>query len=113
MRHRRFILALTLALAGCNLRGADAGPGNEPTDDLEATRQSLAPIGEILLVRVNHDRDVLGLPALTPSQALDMAAGLRAEDMLTRELPWPDRPGGHLGPRTGPDGCRRIPRTIG
>ena len=89
MRHQRLILALTLALAGCNLRGADIGPGNAPATDLDATRQSLAPIGEVLLVRVNHDRDVLGLPALTPSQALDMAAGLRAEDMLTR---------GYLGP---------------
>jgi len=83
------LLLVGLALAACNLRPVDVGPGDAPTNDLAATRQSLAPIGEILLVRVNHDRDVLGLPALTPSQALDQVAGLRAEDMLTR---------GYLGP---------------
>ena len=84
MKHRQLFLALTIVLAGCNLRGADDDPGGTPAADLAATRQSLAPIGEMLLVRINHDRDVLGLPALTPSQALDQVAGLRADDMLSR-----------------------------
>jgi uncharacterized protein YkwD len=92
VRHFAIAWILMLALAGCNLRGADAVPGEAPATDLAATRQSLTPIGEMLLVRINHDRDVLSLPALTPSQALDQVAGLRAEDMLAR---------GYLGP-TGP-----------
>jgi len=83
------LLLVGLALAACNLNADDVGQRAAPTDELAATRQSLAPMGEILLVRVNHDRDVLGLPALTPSQALNQVAGLRAEDMFTR---------GYLGP---------------
>jgi len=91
--HRRLIVALSILLAGCNLRGVEAGPGGTPAADLAATRQSLTPMGEMLLVRVNHDRDVLGLPALTPSQALDQVAGLRAEDMLARGYVGPNVPG--------------------
>jgi hypothetical protein len=66
-------LLVGLALAACNLNTDNGGQRDAPTDELAATRQSLAPMGEILLVRVNHDRDVLGLPALTPSQALNQA----------------------------------------
>lgn len=93
MRHFAIAGLLILALAGCNLPAGDVGPVAGPTNDLAATRQSLAPIGEMLLVRINHDRDVLGLPALTPSQALDQVAGLRAEDMLAREYVGPIGPG--------------------
>ncbi len=84
MKHRRLFLALTIALAGCNLRGANVDPAGAAAADPAATRQSLAPIGEMLLVRINHDRDVLGLSALTPSQALEQVAELRADDMLAR-----------------------------
>ena len=73
-----------ILLAGCNLpSGGDAAPPAAGAD-LVATRQALAPLAETLLVRINHDRDVLDLPAYTPSQALDDIAGLRAEDMLMR-----------------------------
>lgn len=83
------ILLLGLALSGCNLPVPAPAITEEPADDLAATRQALVPIAEALLVRVNHDRDVLGLPALVPSQALNQVAGLRVEDMLVR---------GYLGP---------------
>jgi uncharacterized protein YkwD len=85
-----FVVTLALALAACNLprTQGDSG-GGSAFGDLAATRESLSPLAETLLGRINHDRDVLGLPAFTPSQALDQVAGLRAEDMLIR---------GYLGP---------------
>jgi len=89
VRQTGIALALVLALAGCNLRSMDVSSGGSADVDLAATRESLIPMGETLLVRINRDRDVLGLPAFTPSPALDQVAGLRAEDMLIR---------GYLGP---------------
>jgi len=79
------MLTLVLALAACNLQSEEISGGGKMQGDLAATRESLVPIGETLLVRINHDRDVLGLSAYTPSQALDEVAGLRAEDMLIRD----------------------------
>jgi uncharacterized protein YkwD len=90
VRRSVFVVTLALALAACNLprTEGDSG-GGSAVGDLAATRESLAPLAATLLVRINHDRDVLGLPAFTPSQALNQVAGLRAEDMSIR---------GYLGP---------------
>lgn len=77
------VLAMSLT-SGCNLGRTSALPaagGETPGASLDV---ALQPIGESLKVRVNRDRDVLGLPALVASQALDEAARLRAEDMLIR-----------------------------
>lgn len=87
MPHRRTIMAtllLGLALASCNLQRAGPAATQQPSADLVATRQALVPMADALLVRVNHDRDVLGLPALVPSQALEQVAALRVDDMLVR-----------------------------
>ncbi len=78
------MLTLVLALAACNFQSEEISGGGTAEGNLAATRESLVLIAETLLVRINHDRDVLGLPAYTPSQALDEVAGLRAEDMLVR-----------------------------
>lgn len=86
-------LVISLGLTSCNLASSGVAPGGLTGGDLAATRQDLTPIGEMLLVRINHDRDVLGLPALTPSQALDQVAGLRAEDMLARDYLASNGPG--------------------
>lgn len=93
MRQAGIALLLMLALAGCNLRSVDVSGGGSAEGDLAATRESLIPLAETLLVRINHDRDVLGLPAFTPSEALDQVAGLRAEDMLIRGYLGPAGPG--------------------
>lgn len=92
-QHYLLILAAWAAtlLAACNLDQGNSSPGSDL--DLAATRQALTPLGEALKVRLNRDRDVLGLPALVPSQALDQAAGLRAEDMLVRDYLGPVGPG--------------------
>jgi uncharacterized protein YkwD len=92
---RRAIVALVLvlALSACGLRGGGAVAGGSGGGDLAATREALLPIGESLLARINHDRDVLGLPAFAPSQALNQVAGLRAEDMLVRGYVGPVGPG--------------------
>jgi uncharacterized protein YkwD len=93
LKRGRSLLIVMFALAGCNLvqrEGAAAGP---VSGDLAATREALVPLAETLLVRINHDRDVLGLPGYTPSQALDEVAGLRAEDMLIRGYVGPIGPG--------------------
>jgi hypothetical protein len=84
VRQAGIALVMVLALAGCNLRSMDVSGVGSAEADLTATRESLIPMAETLLVRINHDRDVLGLPAFTPSLALDQVAGLRAEDMLIR-----------------------------
>jgi uncharacterized protein YkwD len=84
VRRTGIALILLAALVGCNFQGTSASGGGAADGDLAATREALVPMAETLLVRVNHDRDVLGLPAFTPSQALDQVAGLRAEDMLSR-----------------------------
>ena len=82
--HRVLIVVLgAVMVAGCNLERRDALPGGAGVD-VASTQETLLPIGESLKVRVNRDRDVLGLPALVASQALDEAARLRAEDMLIR-----------------------------
>jgi uncharacterized protein YkwD len=93
VRRTGIVLTLVLALTACNLWGADTPEGGLAAGDLAATREALLPMGETLLVRINHDRDVLGLPAFTPSQALDQVAGLRAEDMLVRDYLGPIGPG--------------------
>lgn len=93
MRQTGIALALVLALAGCNLRSMHVSSGGSADVDLAATREALIPMAETLLVRINHDRDVLGLPAFTPSLALDQVAGLRAEDMLIRDYLGPVGPG--------------------
>jgi len=84
VRRTGIALILLAVFAGCNFHGTGASDGGSADGDLAATREALVPMAEILLVRINHDRDVLGLPALTPSQALGQVAGLRAEDMLIR-----------------------------
>jgi uncharacterized protein YkwD len=84
VRRAAFLVALALAIAACNLSETDDSGSGSAAGDLAATRESLAPLAETLLVRINHDRDVLGLPAFTPSQALVQVAGLRVEDMLVR-----------------------------
>lgn len=91
-RDRILIVAAWTAtlLSACNLAQATPPPSDP---DPAATRQALVPMGEALKVRLNRDRDVLGLPALVPSQALDQAAGLRAEDMLVRDYLGPIGPG--------------------
>ena len=73
------VLALAM-VAGCNAAAPRGGSNLEAA----STPEALGPVGESLKVRVNRDRDVLGLPALVASQALDEAARLRAEDMLIR-----------------------------
>jgi uncharacterized protein YkwD len=93
VRRAGIAVILALTLSGCNLRGADATNGGSADGDLAATGESVVAVGESLLVRINHDRDVLGLPALTPSQALNQVAGLRAEDMLIRGYVGPIGPG--------------------
>ena len=93
MRQAGVALILALALSACNLRGGDVGAGGSVGGDLAATREALLPMGESLLVRINHDRDVLGLPAFAPSQALNQVAGLRVEDMLVRGYVGPVGPG--------------------
>jgi uncharacterized protein YkwD len=77
------ILAMVL-LTGCNLERTSAPTARGSEGDAASTQEALRPVGESLKVRVNRDRDVLGLPALIASQALDEAARLRAEDMLIR-----------------------------
>jgi len=84
VRRTASLVALALTLAACTLPQMDDSGSSPAVGDLTATRESLLPLAETLLVRINHDRDVLGLPILTPSQALDQVAGLRAEDMLLR-----------------------------
>jgi uncharacterized protein YkwD len=77
------VLAMSL-MSGCNLGSTPALTAGDGGTDAASVEAALKPIGESLKVRVNRDRDVLGLPALTASQALDEAARLRAEDMLIR-----------------------------
>jgi uncharacterized protein YkwD len=77
------VLGMAL-VAGCNLERRAAPPGSVAGPGTTETQETLRPVGESLKVRVNRDRDVLGLPALIASQALDEAARLRAEDMLVR-----------------------------
>lgn len=77
------LLALLL-MSGCNQGRTPTLPAGDGGTDTASVDAALQPIGESLKVRVNRDRDVLGLPALVASQALDEAAHLRAEDMLIR-----------------------------
>lgn len=82
------VLTLTflamILMSGCNLGSPSASPAGGGGTNAASVEAALQPIGEALKVRVNRDRDVLGLPALIASQALDEAARLRAEDMLIR-----------------------------
>lgn len=82
------LLCVAMA-AGCNLQRSGGPQQVEDAVGSATSAEVLLPVGESLKVRINRDRDVLGLPALTASQALDEAARLRAEDMLVR---------GYLGP---------------
>jgi len=77
------VLALVL-MTGCNLERTPSAPLDGSDGDAASVQEALRTVGESLKVRLNRDRDVLGLPALVASQALDDAARLRAEDMLIR-----------------------------
>jgi uncharacterized protein YkwD len=88
LRRTAIVLTLTvlalILMSGCNMGSTPALPAGDGGTDAASVDAALQPIGESLKVRVNRDRDVLGLPALTASQALDAAARLRAEDMVIR-----------------------------